>query len=82
MAGRLLIGLNSPNGDRRAEGSPGGSRRLRQRCRRCSSPETREIGLEFAYLRHGVELFEQRFDHVRYVILGQQDHHGEIALAL
>ncbi|HUP70794.1 MAG TPA: hypothetical protein VM142_13415 [Acidimicrobiales bacterium] len=41
-----------------------------------------KIAVECAYLDHRDEVTTSRFDHVRGVVLGQRDHHGEIALAL
>ena len=44
------------------------------------TPKYLKIALEFAYLDHGADVFEPRFDHVRDVILERRTHHGEIAV--
>lgn len=41
-----------------------------------------KIAFECTFLDHGDELFAERSDHIRTVVLGRRDHHGEIALAL
>lgn len=59
-----------------------GGRRLTAKYLAELSRAVLKIAFECAYLDHGDELFASRFDHVRGVVLGQRDHHGEIALAL
>lgn len=59
-----------------------GGRRLTAKYLSELSRAVLKIAFECAYLDHRDELFASRFDYVRGVVLGQQDHHGEIALAL
>jgi hypothetical protein len=59
-----------------------GGRRLTEKYFAELSRAVLKIAFECAYLDHGDELFASRFDYVRGVVLGQRDHHGEIALAL
>lgn len=57
-----------------------GGRRLTPKYLRELSRAVLKIALEFAYLDHGADVFEPRFDHVRDVILERRTHHGEIAV--
>lgn len=59
-----------------------GGRRLTEKYFAELSRAVLKIAFEYAFLDHGDELFAARFDHVRDVVLGRRDHHGEIALAL
>lgn len=59
-----------------------GGRRLTEKYFAELSRAVLKIGFECAFLDHGDGLFAARFDHVRNVVLGRRDHHGEVALAL
>lgn len=62
--------------------SGGGGRRLTEKYLAELSRAVLKIGFECAFLDHGDELFAERFDYVRNVVLGRRDHHGEVALGL
>ena len=54
-------------------------RRLTERYLAELSRAVLKIAVECAYLDHREKVFASRFEHVRGVVLGQRDHHGEIA---